>query len=184
MRAYSMDLRERILRDSDAGMKASAGAVTYHVSASWVRRLTHRRRATGEVAPRQQRYGRRPVRAPQGRGESSTFIAALRVTGLTAPGVLDGPMDGASFLADVEQILVPTFQPGDIVIADTLAAHTVEEVHAAMAAAGATRRFCRPPAPTSTPSSSASPHSKRLSVRPAVAPSTRSGPSWVRVCRA
>ena len=64
MRAYSMDLRERLLRDSDAGMKASAVAVTYHVSAAWVRRLTHRRRATGEVAPRQQRYGRRPVRAP------------------------------------------------------------------------------------------------------------------------
>ena len=96
MRAYSMDLRERILRDSDAGMKASAGAVTYHVSASWVRRLTHRRRATGEVAPRQQRYGRRPVRAPQGRGESSTFIAALRVTGLTAPrrpGLRPGPVN-------------------------------------------------------------------------------------------
>ena len=64
MRAYSIDLRERLLRDSDAGMKASAVAVTYHVSAAWVRRLTHRRRATGEVAPRQQRYGRQPVRAP------------------------------------------------------------------------------------------------------------------------
>ena len=49
--------------------------------------------------------------APQGRWESSTFIAALRVTGLTAPGVFDGPMDGASFLAYVEQILVPTLRP-------------------------------------------------------------------------
>ena len=62
MRAYSMDLRERLLRDSDAGIKASA--VTYHVSASWVRRLKQRRRETGEVAPRQQRYGWRPVLAP------------------------------------------------------------------------------------------------------------------------
>ena len=53
MRAYSMDLRERVLRDSDAGMKAAAVAVTYHVSASWVRRLKQRRRETGEVAPRQ-----------------------------------------------------------------------------------------------------------------------------------
>ena len=42
MRAYSMDLRERVLRDSDAGMKAVAVAVKYHVSASWVRRLKHR----------------------------------------------------------------------------------------------------------------------------------------------
>ena len=65
MCAYSMDLRERVLRESDAGMKAAAGAVKYHVSASWVRRLKQRRRETGEVAPRQQRYGRHPVLAPQ-----------------------------------------------------------------------------------------------------------------------
>ena len=65
MRAYSMDRRERVLRDSDAGMNAAAVAGKYHVSASWVRRLKHRRRETGEVAPRQQRYGRHPVRAPQ-----------------------------------------------------------------------------------------------------------------------
>ena len=63
MRAYSMDLRERVLHDSDAGMKAAAGK--YRVSASWVRRLKQRRRETGEVAPRQQRYGRHPVLAPQ-----------------------------------------------------------------------------------------------------------------------
>ena len=65
MRAYSMDLRERVLRDSDAGLQAAAVAVTYHVSASWVRRLKQRRRETGEGAPRQQRYGRHPVLAPQ-----------------------------------------------------------------------------------------------------------------------
>ena len=65
MRAYSMDLRERVLRDSDAGLTAAAVAVQYHVSASWVRRLKQRRRETGEVAPRQQRYGRHPVLAPQ-----------------------------------------------------------------------------------------------------------------------
>ena len=65
MRAYSMDLRERVLHDSDAGMKAAAAAGKYRVSASWVRRLKQRRRETGEVAPRQQRYGRHPVLAPQ-----------------------------------------------------------------------------------------------------------------------
>ena len=65
MRAYSMDLRERVLRDSDAGINAAAVAVTYHVSASWVRRLKQRRRETGDVAPRPQRYGRHPVLAPQ-----------------------------------------------------------------------------------------------------------------------
>ena len=65
MRAYSMDLRERVLHDSDAGMQAAAVASKYRVSASWVRRLKQRRRETGEVAPRQQRYGRHPVLAPQ-----------------------------------------------------------------------------------------------------------------------
>ena len=65
MRAYSMDLRERVLHDSDAGMQAAAVASKYRVSASWVRRLTQRRRETGEVAPRQQRYGRHPVLASQ-----------------------------------------------------------------------------------------------------------------------
>ncbi len=63
MRAYAMDLRERVRRDSDAGLPAAAVAVQYHVSASWVRRLKQRRRETGDVAPRQQRYGRQPVRA-------------------------------------------------------------------------------------------------------------------------
>ena len=89
--------------------------------------------------------------APQGRWESSPFIAALRVTGLTAPGVLDGPMDGASFLAYVEQILVPTLQPGDMVIADNLAAHKVDGVRDAIEAAGATLRFLPPYSPDFNP---------------------------------
>lgn len=64
MRAYSMDLRERVLRASDAGMKAADVAEKYDVSGSWVRLLKQRRRTTGEVAPRAQRYGRRPMLAP------------------------------------------------------------------------------------------------------------------------
>jgi transposase len=59
MRAYSMDLRERVLADSDAGMGPSAVAAKYRVSESWVRRLKQRRRATGETAPRPS--GRRPT---------------------------------------------------------------------------------------------------------------------------
>ncbi len=57
MRAYSMDLRERALLDSDAGMKAADVAAKYRVSGSWVRLLKQRRRETGEIAPRPQRYG-------------------------------------------------------------------------------------------------------------------------------
>ena len=64
MQAYSMDLRERALLDSDAGMKAADVAVKYRVSGSWVRLLKRRRRETGEVAPRVQRHGRRRMLEP------------------------------------------------------------------------------------------------------------------------
>ena len=64
MRAYSMDLRERVLLDSDAGMKAADVAAKYRVSGSWVRLLKQRRRETGEVAPRVQRHGRRCMLEP------------------------------------------------------------------------------------------------------------------------
>ena len=64
MRAYSMDLRERVLLDSDAGMKAGEVAAKYRVSGSWVRLLQQRRRETGEVAPRVQRHGRRCMLEP------------------------------------------------------------------------------------------------------------------------
>ena len=64
MRAYSMDLRERALLDSDAGMKAADVAAKYRVSGSWVRLLKQRRRDTGEVAPRVQRHGRRGMLEP------------------------------------------------------------------------------------------------------------------------
>ena len=64
MRAYSMDLRERALLDSDAGMTAAEVAAKYRVSGSWVRLLKQRRRDTGEVAPRAQRHGRRCMLEP------------------------------------------------------------------------------------------------------------------------
>ena len=64
MRAYSMDLRERALLDSDAGMKAADVAAKYRVSGSWVQLLKQRRRDTGEVAPRVQRHGRRCMLEP------------------------------------------------------------------------------------------------------------------------
>lgn len=54
MAPYSMDLRTRVLRDSDAGMPSKDAAAKYAVSRAWVDRLKQRRRATGEVAPRAQ----------------------------------------------------------------------------------------------------------------------------------
>jgi len=64
MAPYSMDLRTRVLRDWDAGMKAEAIAEKYRVSRAWVHRLQQRRRETGSVAPRRQTRWRPPILAP------------------------------------------------------------------------------------------------------------------------
>jgi transposase len=60
MRAYSQDLRVRVLADCDEGMTSSQVAAKYRVSESWVRRLKQRRRQTGSITPKSQRYGPRP----------------------------------------------------------------------------------------------------------------------------
>lgn len=73
------------------------------------------------------------------------------MTGLTAPGVFDGAIDGPSFLAYVEQILVPTLHPGDIVIADNLGAHKSAGVHRAIDTAQATLVFLPPYSPDLNP---------------------------------
>ena len=89
--------------------------------------------------------------APCGRWQTSTFLAAVRVTGLTAPGVFDGAIDGESFRAYIEQILVPALQPGDIVIADNLGAHKVAGIQRAIQAAGATLWYLPPYSPDLNP---------------------------------
>jgi len=78
---------------------------------------------------------------PFGRWKTTTFAAALRCDRITAPCVFDGPINGATFLAYVEQALVPTLSPGDIVVMDNLGSHKVAGVREAIEAAGATRSF-------------------------------------------
>ena len=58
--------------------------------------------------------------APDRCWHTTTLLAALRVTGLTAPAVFDGPIDGVSFLAYIEHVLAPTLRPGDVVVLDNL----------------------------------------------------------------
>ena len=83
-------------------------------------------------------YGARVTdHAPDGRWHTTTFLAALRVTGLTAPAVFDGPIDGASFLAYIEQVLTPTLTAGDIVIMDNLSCHKSPAVRRAIEDVGA-----------------------------------------------
>ena len=96
--------------------------------------------------------GRRVVAAvPRGHWKTTTFIAALRHDGLSAPGVFDGAINGARFLAYVEQVLAPSLRAGDVVVMDNLAAHKVEGVRAAIAATGARLLYLPPYSPDLNP---------------------------------
>jgi len=77
------------------------------------------------------------AKVPHGRWSTLTFLAALRCDKVSAPCVIDGPINGRSFLAYVEQILVPALKPGDIVIMDNLGSHKGRAVRKAIRAAGA-----------------------------------------------
>ena len=94
------------------------------------------------------RRGERLVaKAPHGRWRTLTFLAALR----DAPCVIDGPINGESFLAYVEQVLVPALKPGDIVIIDNLGSHKGKTVRRAIRAAGAKLFFLPPYSPDLNP---------------------------------
>jgi transposase len=92
-------------------------------------------------------YGRAPQgkrlvdKVPHGHWKTTTFICGLRHDGVTAPFVLDGPMDGAHFLAYVEQILAPTLKKGQIVYMDNVSTHQVDGVAEAIEARGARAVF-------------------------------------------
>jgi transposase len=88
---------------------------------------------------------------PHGHWKTTTFIGALRCDGLTAPMVVDGAVNGDIFRAYVEQVLVPTLKPGDIVVMDNLQSHKVDGVRAAIEAAGAELRYLPPYSPDLNP---------------------------------
>jgi len=103
------------------------------------------------------RYGRSPRgerlrdHTPCSHWQTHTVIAALRLEGLGAPAVFDGPIDSPSFLAYVEQVLVPTLRPGDVVVLDNLAVHKQPAVRAAIEGHGAHLRFLPPYSPDFNP---------------------------------
>ena len=88
---------------------------------------------------------------PHGHWKTTTFTGALRLDGLAAPMILDGPMYGIAFLAYVEQILVPELKRGDIVVMDNLPAHKVTGVREAIEAAGARLLYLPPYSPDFNP---------------------------------
>jgi transposase len=99
-------------------------------------------------APRGQRL---VAKVPHGRWRTLTFLAALRSDRIDAPCVIDGPINGESFLAYVEQFLVPTLRPGDIVVIDNLGSHKGKAVRRAIRAAGAKLFFLPPYSPDLNP---------------------------------
>ena len=103
---------------------------------------THGRAARGE---------RLVAKVPHGHWQTLTFLAALRHDRITAPFVFDGPINGASFLAYVTEILVPTLAEGDIVIMDNLGSHKGRTVRAAIRSVGARLFFLPPYSPDLNP---------------------------------
>ena len=90
-------------------------------------------------------------KVPHGHWKTTTFVAGLRTNALTAPCVIDGPMNGDAFFAYVEQILVPTLKPGDIVVMDNLSSHKLPAIREAIEAAGARLLYMPPYSPDFNP---------------------------------
>ncbi len=88
---------------------------------------------------------------PYGHWKTTTFTAGLRLGGLAAPMVLDGPMNGEAFLAYIEQVLVPELAKGDVVVMDNLPAHKVTGVRQAVEGAGARLLYLPPYSPDFNP---------------------------------
>lgn len=91
------------------------------------------------------------AKVPHGHWQTMTFLAALRHDRITAPLVMDGPINGESFKAYVEQILVPTLKPGDIVVMDNLGSHKGGDIRRAIRATGARLMFLPPYSPDLNP---------------------------------
>lgn len=112
---------------------------------------------TGTSTNMARRHGRSPRGSrlvglvPHGHWKITTFLAGLRCGAITAPFVIDRPMNGVIFLAYVRQCLVPTLTPGDIVVLDNLSSHKVAGVREAIEAAGASLRYLPPYSPDLNP---------------------------------
>ena len=99
-------------------------------------------------SPRGERL-RSPV--PHGHWKTTTLVAGLRLSGIAAPFVLDGPINRDAFQAYVDQVLVPELTPGDIVVMDNLGSHKGPAVRAAIETAGARLLFLPPYSPDFNP---------------------------------
>lgn len=115
------------------------------IDETWVK--TNMTRTHGRCA----RGKRLVAKVPHGHWRTLTFLAALRSDRIDAPCVIDGPINGRSFLAYVEQFLIPTLKSGDIVIMDNLGSHKRQAIRAALTAVGAKLFFLPPYSPDLNP---------------------------------
>jgi transposase len=88
---------------------------------------------------------------PHGHWKTTTFVAGLRLDGIAAPFVLDGPINRDAFQAYVDQVLVPELRPGDVVVLDNLSSHKGPAVRRAIEAAGARLLYLPPYSPDFNP---------------------------------
>jgi hypothetical protein len=109
---------------------------------------------------------RQIAKVPHGHRKTLTFVVALRCDGIRALCLLDQPINTISFPGYVEQFLVPTLRPGDVVVMDNLSSHKGPAIRKAIRAAGAKLIFLPPIVRTSTRPSRCSPNSKRCCARP------------------
>lgn len=98
-----------------------------------------------------QRGQRLRMSVPFGHWKTTTLVAGLRTSGMVAPCVLDGPINGEAFTAWVEQFLVPTLRPGDMVILDNLSSHKGTKARELIRSAGAELVFLPPYSPDFNP---------------------------------
>lgn len=155
----AIDLEKKVLRASeqnreDVALRRAAWKV-------WQLRIDPKRLVfldetwakTNMVRPRGRSLkGTRLVcHVPHGHWKTTTFLAALRVEGLTAPVVIDGAINGVVFLNWVQQQLVPTLRAGDIVVMDNLASHKVAGVKLAIESCGAEVMYLPPYSPDLNP---------------------------------
>ena len=112
---------------------------------------------TGANTKMARRYGRAfrgrrlVAKVPHGHWKTTTFVGALRATGITAPMVVDGPINGDVFLAYVQQQLAPTLKSGDTVIMDNLSSHKRAGVQETIESVGASLVFLPPYSPDLNP---------------------------------
>ncbi len=111
------------------------------IDETWIKTNMAPLRGWGQKGKRLRAY------APHGHWRTLTFVGALRGEGLTAPCVLDGPINGVSFRAYIEQILLPTLKPGDIVIMGNLGSHKAKVIRQIIKSAGARLWFLPPYSP-------------------------------------